>query len=110
MKQIPLQYHNFPIWEVCWKFRDAKVSVYSVKTDVFTIGGKDEAKARKVLDFHHDIGGWRVSKYDEIKLPNDHFKLVENQLIQTPTYVSNEIDVDHEYNTGAFIRLQKINR
>ena len=81
--------------------RDAKVSVYSVKTDVFTIERKDEAKARKVLDFRHDIGGWRVSKYDDIKLPNDHFKLVDNQVIQIPTYVSNEIEADHEYNTDA---------
>lgn len=70
-----------------------------------SIESKDEGKARKVLDFHHDIGGWRVSKYDGTKLHNDHFKLVDNQLKQIPTYVSNEIDVDHKYNTGTFIRL-----
>ena len=97
--------HNFSMWKAYWKLRDAKVSVYSVKTDVFTIESKDEAKAGRVLDFHHDIGRWRVSKYDDIKLPNDYFKLVDNQLIQIPTYVSNETDVDHEYNTDALIRV-----
>ena len=73
------------MWKAYWKLRDAKVSVYSVRTDVFTIESKDEAKAGRVLDFHHDIGGWCVSKYDDIKLPNDHFKLVE------PTYTNSNI-------------------
>ena len=39
------------------KLKDAKVFVYSVKTDAFTIKSEDEAKAREVLDFHNDVGG-----------------------------------------------------
>ena len=65
------------MWESWWKLREAKVRVYSIKTDAFTIESKDEAKARKVLDFHNDVGGWRVSKTDDIKLPTEEYKFVE---------------------------------
>ena len=41
------------------ELRNANVIVYSVKTDAYTIRSEDEAKAREVLDFHNDVGGWR---------------------------------------------------
>ena len=44
----------------------------------------DEAKAREVLDFHNDVGGWRVNKTDDIKLPTDEYKFVQNKLIEIP--------------------------
>ena len=91
------------MWEAWWKLRDAKVKVYSVKTDAYTIESKDEAKAREVLDFHNDVGGWRVSKCDDIKLPTDEFKFEENKLIEIPTYKSEEIEVNDEYDTDAIV-------
>ena len=103
IKEILLQYHNFTMWEAWWKLRDAKVKVYSVKTDAYTIESKDEAKAREVLDFHNDVGGWRVSKTDDIKLPTDEYKFVENKLIEIPIYKSEEIEVNDEYDTDAIV-------
>ena len=103
IKEILLQYHNFTMWESWWKLRNAKVYVYSIKTDAFTIESKDEAKAREVLDFHNDIGGWRVSKTDDIKLPTDEYKFVENKLIEIPAYESEEIEVKNEYDTDAIV-------
>ena len=84
------------MWESWWKLRNAKVSIYSVKTDAYTIHKNDEAKAREVLDFHNDVGGWRVSKTDDIKLPTDEYKFVENKLIEIPDYESEEIEVKNE--------------
>ena len=103
IKEILLQYHNFTMWESWWKLRNAKVSVYSVKTDAYTIRSEDEAKAREALDFHNDVGGWRVSKTDDIKLPTDEYKFVENKLIEIPTYESEEIEVKDEYDTDAIV-------
>ena len=91
------------MWESWWKLRNAKVSVYSVKTDAYTIRSEDEAKAREVLDFHNDVGGWRVSKTDDIKLPTDEYKFVENKLIEIPTYESEEIEVKNEYDTDTIV-------
>ena len=84
------------------KKREAKVRVYSIKTDAFTIESMDEAKAREVLDFQNDVGGWRVSKTDDIKLPSDEYKFVENKLIEIPVYESKEIEID-EYSTDAIV-------
>ena len=103
IKEILLQYHNFTMWETYWKSREARVSVYSVKTDAFTIESKDAAKAREVLDFHNDVGGWRVSKNDDIKLPTDLYKCVRNELIKIPVYESKEIEIEDEYNTDAIV-------
>ena len=109
IKEILLQYHNFSMWEAYWKLRDAGVSVYSVKTDAFTIKAEDEEKATGLLDFHNDIGGWRVSKYDEIKLPHEGYKIVENQFIKIPTYESKELEIDDEYDTDDIIsKIEKV--
>ena len=90
IKEILLQYHNFTMWDAWWKLRNANVIVYSVKTDAYTIRSEDEAKAREVLDFHNDVGGWRVSKCDDIKLPTDNYKFAKNELIKIPVYESND--------------------
>ena len=90
IKEILLQYHNFTMWDAWWKLRNANVIVYSVKTDAYTIRSEDEARAREVLDFHNDVGGWRVSKCDDIKLPTDNYKFAKNELIKIPVYESND--------------------
>ena len=56
-----------------------------------------------MLDFHNDVGGWRASKCDDIKLPTDEFKFVENKLIEIPVYKSEEIEVKNEYDTDAIV-------
>ena len=103
IKEILLQYHNFTMWEAWWKLRNANVTVYSVKTDAYTISSGDEAKAREVLDFHNDVGCWRVSKCDDIKLPTDEYKFVKNQLIEIPVYKSEVIEVENEYDTDTIV-------
>ena len=44
-----------------------------------------------------------MSKYDEIKLPHEGYKIVENQFINIPTYESKEIEINDEYDTDDII-------
>jgi len=103
IKEILLQHHNFSMWEAYRKLKDVKVFVYSVKTDAFTSKGTDEVRAREVLDFNDDVGGLRVSKTDDRKLPTDDYKFVKNELIKIPVYESREIAVEDEYNTDNIV-------
>ena len=54
------------------KLKNNNIDVYSVKTDAFTIKQSDVEKAKEVISFYDDIGGWRVSKTDNIVLPSDN--------------------------------------
>ena len=90
IKEILLQYHNSTMWDAWWKLRNANVIVYSVKTDAYTIRSEDEAKAREMLDFQKDVGGWRVSKCDDLKLPTDNCKFAKNELIKIPVFESTD--------------------
>ena len=39
------------------KLKEANINVYAVKTDAFHIAKRDLKKAKKILNFHNDIGG-----------------------------------------------------
>ena len=40
-------------------------------------------KTKQLLEFHDDIGGWKVSKQrEEINLPTVQFNVVNNELIK----------------------------
>ena len=46
--------------EAYYKLRDNGIYIHSVKTDAFVIDTSDIDKAQELLNFHNDIGGWRV--------------------------------------------------
>ena len=60
--------------------KNNNIDVYSVKTYAFTIKQSDVEKAKEVISFYDDIGGWRVSKSDNIALPTDNYKIIENTI------------------------------
>ena len=103
--QQPTQlYKEFPRVHAVGHSKKKRCSfVYSVKTDAFTSKGTDEVRAREVLDFNDDVGGLRVSKTDDRKLPTDDYKFVKNELIKIPVYESREIAVEDEYNTDNIV-------
>ena len=74
------------MYKAHFKLKNAGITVYSVKIDAFTIKAEDEQNAREVLDFDNKIGRWRVSKYVDIKLPNELYQVVENQIVEIRTY------------------------
>ena len=83
------------------KLKNNDIDVFSVKTDAFTIKQSDVEKAKEVISFYDDIGGWRVSKTDNIVLPSDNYKLSENFFIKIENPKFTRVVVDDEYDTQA---------
>ena len=57
IKELLLQNHNFHMYDAYEKLKEANINVYAVKTDAFHIAKRDLKKAKKILNFHNDIGG-----------------------------------------------------
>ena len=100
MKELLLQYHNFKMYQDYSKLYQNGINVSSVKTDAFTIQRSDITKARELLIFNNEIGGWRVSKF-----PTVDYEVSQNELIQIPVYESKTIDIVDEYDTDNIIEV-----
>ena len=62
------------------------------------------------MEFHNEIGGWKVSKKrEEINLPTVKHNVVKNEPIKVPVYESKTIDIEDEYDTGKFIEIVEKN-
>ena len=64
------------------------------------------------MAFINKIGGWRVSKYVDIKLPNDFYQVVEHQLVEISTskdrYIQNN---EYDSDTDDIVSdIQKVNQ
>ena len=103
IKQLLLDYHNFKMYEDYYKLKGAGINVYSVKNDAMTIDKKNLEKAQEILNFCDGIGGWRVNKFDYIKLPSVKYEIVKNDLIEIPVFKNEKINVKNEYDTDAII-------
>jgi hypothetical protein len=57
------------------KLINVGIDVISVKTDAFTIKATDVEKARDTIDFYDGIGGWRVSKTENINIPSINYEI-----------------------------------
>ena len=110
IKELLLQHHNFKMNQDFKTLITNHINIYSVKTDAFVIDTCNEEKAKQLLEFHDDIGGWKVSKQrDEINLPTVKFNVVNNELIKIPVYESKTIDIKDEYDTDNIIEIVKQN-
>ena len=58
------------------QLKHACIAAHSVKTAAFTIKAEHEKNPRKKLDFINQIGGWGMSTYADIKLPNELHQVV----------------------------------
>eukprot|EP00438_Fugacium_kawagutii_P012227 Skav223953 [mRNA] locus=scaffold798:243805:247131:- [translate_table: standard] len=104
IKELLLQHHNFKMQQAFYKLIKNNVHVHSVKTDAFVIDTFNVERARGLLDFHDDVGGWRVSKEgEEIKLPTTKYQMVENDKVEIPEYECKELMVKDEYDTDDII-------
>ena len=61
------------------------------------------------MAFINKIGGWRVSKSVNIKLPNELYQVVENQIVEIPTSKDGDIQND-EHNTDSDDIVSKIEK
>jgi hypothetical protein len=66
------------------KLVDNNIKIYSVKSDAFAISNDDVERAKSLLNFHNDIGGWRLAKTNNIIFPSLEFELVENTMVEIP--------------------------
>ena len=83
---------------------NAGVQIFSVKTDAFTILKSDLTKAMKRIDFYDGIGGWRVSKEQEVLIPSIKYNVVKNEFVKVASRGNKEIKVDDEYKTDDIIQ------
>eukprot|EP00438_Fugacium_kawagutii_P018169 Skav234138 [mRNA] locus=scaffold1519:11582:14900:- [translate_table: standard] len=110
IKELLLQHHNFKMNTAYFKLLKNSIPVYSVKTDAFVIDTVNLEKAKEVLEFHNDIGGWRADKHNEnIILPSVNYDTMENEHINIPIYENKHIDVENEYDTDNIIEEIKVN-
>ena len=110
IKELLLQQHKMTMNEAYYKLRDNGIYIHSVKTDAFVIDTSDVEKAQDLLNFHNDIGGWRVSiSDDDIILPTTIYDIVQNEKVEIPTYQHKDIEIKNEYDTDNIIEVIKEN-
>ena len=110
IKELLLQHHNFKMNQDFYKLIINNINVYSVKTDAFVIDSYNVEKAKQLLEFHNDIGGWKVSiQGEEINFPKVKYEVAENDLIKIPVDESKTIDIKDEYDTDNIIEIVKQN-
>ena len=100
IKELLLQHHNYKMFCDYTELQKVGINVYSVKSDAFTIKKEDLELARKTIHFSSDIGGWRLSKTENINIPSKMFSIKENDKvdIENPKFerinINNEWDID----------------
>ena len=57
-------------------------------------------KAKKILNFHNDIGGWRVEDKKAVPVP-EVYGWNHNEIPNIPIYKSERIQVQDEWDTDA---------
>ena len=76
----------YDMYKAYINLKQNNAKIHSVKTYAFVIREKDVEPAKKLLNLSDDIGGWRVSTYnEEIKFPTVIYEVVEHELINSRT-------------------------
>ena len=104
IKELLLQIHNFRMYEDYYKLVEAGVQVNYVKTDAFLIKTADLKKAKKLLNFSKEIGGWRVEKGKLFVAPTDDYEMKPNELVEIPTYENERVTVEDEWDTAQICK------
>jgi len=96
-----VQYHNYQLNENCQTLKRNNITVYSVKTDAFTIHKDDVERAQQLLDFGSDFGQWRVHKNEEIVFPTKLLQPREVEEVKITEYHNDyiELTAEEEYDT-----------
>ena len=67
--------------------------MHSVKTDAFIIDRKNIDKAKTLIKFSTERGGWRAQGNKQVSPPSDTYKIKVNELSEIPTYNNVKIRV-----------------
>ena len=116
IKELLMQHHNFYL-NKCRRLLEAHdITVYTVKTDAFTIPKVCLQEAEELLNFGQGIGCWRNSKWDadddDIKLPTGSIEMKENKLIEVQRCIAQPIDLSiaDEYNLDKLCDYFELHR
>ena len=109
IKELLLQHHNFKINSGFYRLISNNINVYSLKTDAFVIDECNVDKAKKLLEFSNNIGGWKVSKTEDIILPSVKYNMNQNKVIDIPGFKSERIEIADEYDTDKIIKVVEQN-
>ena len=101
IKELVLQRHNFKMYQDYFKLTNSDVKVYSVKTDAFIIDKKDVKKAKKLINFSKDVGGWRTENNKQVSPPSDYYKMKPNEIPTMPVYRNERPPTPDEYDTQS---------
>ena len=104
IKEQLLQNHNFRMYKAYKALKENNVRVYAVKTDAYHIHKNDVRKARRVLDFHNGIGGWRLES-DDVKQLTVRYSWKYNELPKIPVYENNTLVVDNEWDAMEICKM-----
>ena len=101
IKELVLQRHNFKMYQDYYRLINGDVRVHSVKTDAFIIDKKDMKKAKKLINFSKDIGGWRAENDKQVSPPSDFYKMKPNEIPTIPVYKNERLPTPDEYDTQS---------
>ena len=85
IKELLLQIHNFRRYQDYYKLVEAGIHVNYVKTDAFLLRNEDIKKAKQLLNFSAEIGGWRLEKNKRFNCPSCKYETTPNELITIPS-------------------------
>ena len=105
IKELLLQHHNNKLEVAYDTLRINNISVYSIKTDCFTIKAKDLPKAKELLNFDNGIGSWRLSKTEDIIFPTDKINVKRVELFEFSHLQTTPLIVNDEWDTNEFCNL-----
>ena len=109
VKELLLQLHNYDMYKPYINLKQNNAKIHTVKTDAFVIREQDVEPAKKLLNLSDEIGGWRVSKYnEEIKFPVI-YEVVENELVNILVYKSQQLPIKNKYETDTIIEPINVN-
>jgi len=76
IKELVYQIHNDHMADTCDILMENNMLAHSIKTDALTMLKKDLPKAKKLLNFKHERGAWRI--HADFALPTIQLEMVNN--------------------------------
>ena len=107
-----MQFHSYNLNENYETLKRNNITVYSVKTDAFTIHKDDVEKARQLLDFGSNFGQWRVSKIEDIVFPTKLIQYREVDSVKITEHQTHDIEltIEEEYDTAKLCNIAEEKR
>jgi hypothetical protein len=104
-KELLLQFHNFKMFTDHSVLKNNGIKIFSVKSDALTIRREDLEKAKSLITFSSDVGGWRLSKTEDIKFPFEYFMNKKNIEIKIDVPHFERVEIKDEYDTNEICEV-----